>query len=59
MQNRTQMNISTKQKQTFRHSEQTRNCQDLGWVGEGKIANLDYQMQIITHRINRQEGHIV
>ena len=52
------MNVSTKQKQAFRHSEQTCNCQELGWVGEGKIVSLDYQMQIVTHRMSKQEGHI-
>ena len=40
-------------------NKQTCNCQELGWVGEGKIVSLDYQMQIITHRMNRQEGNIV
>ena len=59
MQNLTQMNISTKQKRTFRHSEQTCNCQGLGWVEAGNIVSLNYQMQIITHRKNKQEGHIV
>ena len=28
-----QMNLSTKQKQTHRHREQTCGCQDMGWMG--------------------------
>ena len=36
----TQMNLSTKQKQTHRHREQTCGYQGGGGVGEGKIGNL-------------------
>ena len=36
----TQTNISTKQKQTWRHREQTRGCQGEGAVGEGRIGSL-------------------
>ena len=35
IQNMTQMNISTKQKQTHRYREQTCGCQGGGGVGEG------------------------
>ena len=34
------MNISTKQKQTHRHREQTCGCQRAGGVGEGWIGGL-------------------
>ena len=34
------MKLSTKQKQTHRHREQTCVCQGGGWVGEGKIGSL-------------------
>ena len=33
------MNISTKQKQTPRHREQTCSCQGEGGVGEGRIES--------------------
>ena len=36
----TQMNISTKQKQTHRHREQTCGCQGGGGVWEGRIGSL-------------------
>ena len=36
----TQMNISTKQKQTHRHKEQTCGCQGGKGVGEGWIGSL-------------------
>ena len=36
----TQINISTKQKQTQRHKEQTCGCQGGGQVGEGRIGSL-------------------
>ena len=34
------MNLSTKQKQTHRHSEQTWGCMDGGGVGKGWTRNL-------------------
>ena len=36
----TQINLSTKQKQTLRHREQTCGCQRGGGVGEGRIGSL-------------------
>ena len=48
------MNISTKQKQTQRHREQT--C---GWQGRGGKEGLrvwDQQMQTIIHRMDKQQG---
>ena len=40
IQNMTQMNLSTKQKQTHRHREQTSGCQGGGGVGKGRIGSL-------------------
>ena len=34
------MNLSTKQKQTYRHREQTCGCQGGRGVGEGRIGSL-------------------
>ena len=36
----TQVNLSTKQKQTHRHKEQTCGCRRGGEVGEGRIGSL-------------------
>ena len=36
----TQMSLSTKQKQTHRHREQTCGCQGEGMVGKGWIESL-------------------
>ena len=35
-----QMDLSTRQKQTHRHREQTCGCQGVGGGGEGKIGSL-------------------
>ena len=42
IQNTTQMNVSTKQKQTHRHREQTYGCQGGGEGGEGWIGSLGW-----------------
>ena len=34
------MNLSTKQIQTHKHREQTCDCEEGGWVGEGQTGNL-------------------
>ena len=50
------MNLSIKQKQTYRHREQTCSCQRAGgreWDGLG-IWGL--QMQTITYRMDKQQG---
>ena len=54
-----QMNLSTKQKQTHRHREQTCGCQGRGgreWDGLGVGG---WQMQTITFRINKQSSPTV
>ena len=40
IQNTTQMNLSTKQKQTHKHREETSSCQGGGQVGQGRIGSL-------------------
>ena len=40
IENMTQMNLSTKQKQTHRHKEQTCGCQGGGQVAEGRTGSL-------------------
>ena len=45
----TQMNLSTKQKQTHRHKEQTGGCQvggevGKGWTGSLELADANYYM---------------
>jgi len=50
----TQMNLFTKQKQIYRHREQNSDCQGGGgWVKNG-LGVLDYQMQIIMHKMDKQ-----
>ena len=36
----TQINLFTKQKQTYRHKEQARGCQGGGGAGEGRMGSL-------------------
>ena len=40
IQNMSQMNISTKQKQIHKYREQTCGCQDGGGLGEGRIGSV-------------------
>ena len=50
----TQLNLSTKQKQTHKHREQTDGCHGGRlWRREG-MGVWDSQMQIITYRIDQQ-----
>ena len=48
----TQMNISTKQKQTDKHREQT--CFQGGGVEEGRMGVSDYQIQTIIYGMDGQ-----
>ena len=50
------MNLSTKQKKTHRHREQTCGCQGGGGQGEGWTGVWGWQMQIITFRMDEQQG---
>ena len=51
------MNLSMKQKQTHRHREQqTRGCQGRGWQGRDAQGAGHQQMQIITYRMDKQQG---
>ena len=50
------MNLSTKQKQTHRHREQTCGCQGVGVVGRDGQGFGDYQMQAIIYRMDKQQG---
>ena len=56
--NITQMNLSTKQKETHRHREQTCVCQG-GRVGKDGLGAGDYQIQTILHRMVKQQGPTV
>ena len=42
----TQMNLSTKQKQTHRHREQTCGCGGKGWIGSLGLADANYYINI-------------
>ena len=53
------MNLSTKQKQTHRHREQTCGCQGGGgWARDG-LGVWDQQMQTIIYRMDKQQGPTV
>ena len=56
--NTTQMNLSTKQKQTHRQGK-TCGCQGGLVMGEGRIGSLDQQMQTITYRTDKQQDPTV
>ena len=55
----TQTNLSTKQKQTHRHREQTYGCQGGGKIGREGVGGWDQQMQSIIYRIDKQQGPTV
>ena len=55
----TQMNLSTKQKQTHRHREQTYGCPGGGKIGREGVGGWDQQMQSIIYRIDKQQGPAV
>ena len=45
----TQMNLSTKQKQTHRHREQTHGCQEgvgEGWIGSMGLEDANYYIYV-------------
>ena len=50
------MTLSTKQKQTHRHKEQTCGCQEGGSGGEEGLGVQDQQMQTIICRMDKQQG---
>ena len=53
------MNLSTKQKQTHRHREQTCGYQGGGeWERDG-LGVWDQQMQTIIHKMEKQQGPTV
>ena len=53
------MNLSTKQKQTHRHREQTCGCQwEGGWRRDG-LGVWGWQMQTIIYRMDTQQGPTV
>ena len=58
------MNLSTKQKQTHRHRNQTCGCQGGGREGEGwteslGLQTITFRMQTITFRMDKQQGPTV
>ena len=66
IQNMTQTNLSTKQKQTHRHIEQTSGCQEEGgvgkcWIGSLGLAGANYYIETgyATRSYCRAQGTIV
>ena len=53
------MNLSTKQKQTHRHREQTCGCQGEGGWGRNGLGVWDQQMQTSIYRMDKQQGPTV
>ena len=53
------MNLSTKQKQTKRHREQTCGCQGGWWWERDRLGAWDQQRQTIMYRMDNQQGPIV
>ena len=54
------MHLSTEQKQTHRHREQTCVCQ--GWgggLGRDELGVWNQQMQTIIHSMDKQQGPVV
>ena len=49
------MNLSTKQKQTHKHTEQTCGCQGGGGKGD-RLGVWGQQRQAIIFRMNKQQG---
>ena len=49
------MNLSTKQKQTHRHREQTCSCQEGGWGGKDWEFGVS-RLKTILYRMDRQQG---
>ena len=57
--NMAQMTLSTKQKRTHRHREQTCGCQGEGEWGREELGVWDKQMQTIIYRMDKQQGPTV
>ena len=53
------MNLSTKQKRTHRHREQTCGHQGGGGWRRTGVEVWDYQMQTIIHRMDKQQDPTV
>ena len=53
--NMAHMNISTKQKQTHRHREQTYSCQGRGWKKWDGWGFWGWKMQTITFRMDKND----
>ena len=49
------LNLSTRQKQSHRHREQTCNCEQSG-EGKDGLGVLGWQMQTIIYRMDKQQG---
>ena len=56
IQNMAQANLSTKQKRTHRHGEQTWGCQRERVWGKDGLGVWDQQMQTITYKLDKQQG---
>ena len=50
------MNLSMKQKQTHRHREQACGGQGREWQGRDGQGAGDQQLQVITYRMDKQQG---
>ena len=53
------MKLSTKQKQTHRHRDQTCGCQGGGGVGRDRVGIWGLQMQTIIYGMDKQQGPTV
>ena len=53
------MNLSMKQKQNYRHREQTGGCQGEGGWERDRQGVWDQQMQTIIYRTDKQQGPTV
>ena len=53
------MNLSTKQKQTHRHRQQTCGCQGRGEWGREGLGVWDQQIRTIIGRMDKQQGRTV
>ena len=53
------MNLSTEQKQTHRHKEQTCGCRREGGQGRDGLGVWGQQMQTIIYRMDKQQGPMV
>ena len=53
-----QINLFTKQKQTYRHRKQTYDYQRGKGRGRDKLAFWDQQTQTAVHKIDKQQGPI-